>query len=86
MRWPDQELNEIQTRDDLARFLRGMAERIRDGSLVVENDRTEAFVEAAGAWTGSMNGFFMNMMEEPVPEQPDWATIAAIFWAALIYE
>jgi hypothetical protein len=43
-------------------------------------------VEAAGRWTGSMDGFFSNMMGAPAPETPDWAMIAAIFRAALVDE
>jgi hypothetical protein len=43
MNWPDATLNEIQSREDLAHFLTGLAEKIRDGSLVVENATTDSF-------------------------------------------
>lgn len=86
MTWPDAALNEIRSREDLSRFLAGLAARIHDGSLSVENVTTESFVDAAGRWTRSMDGFFANVMKEPVPETPDWAMIAAIFRAALVYE
>ncbi|WP_331750928.1 hypothetical protein OG215_36965 (plasmid) [Streptomyces globisporus] len=86
MNWPDATLNEIQSREDLARFLTGLAEEIRDGSLVAENANTDSFIDSAGRWTRSMDGFFKNVVKEPVPETPDWAMIAAIFRAALIYE
>jgi hypothetical protein len=86
MNWQDATLNEIHSRDDLARFLSGLAERIRDGSLSIENPTTDSFVDAAGRWTRDMGGFFKNVIGEPVPETPDWAMIAAIFKTALIYE
>ncbi|GAA1927546.1 hypothetical protein GCM10009716_39390 [Streptomyces sodiiphilus] len=86
MKWPDTTLNDIQSREDLARFLAALAERMRDGSLTVENATTESFVDSAGRWTRSMDGFFANVIKEPVPETPDWAMIAAIFRAALVYE
>ncbi|AOS64669.1 DUF7660 family protein [Actinoalloteichus hymeniacidonis] len=86
MKWPDDTLNAIRTRDDLARFLSDLAEDIRDGRLSPENTTTDAFIDAAGRWTGSMDGFFQNVMKEPVPETPDWALVAAIFRAALVYE
>jgi hypothetical protein len=86
MNWSDATLNEIQSREDLAYFLTGLAEKIRDGSLVVENATTDSFMDSAGRWTRSMDGFFRNVIKEPVPETPDWAMIAAIFRAALVYE
>jgi hypothetical protein len=33
-----------------------------------------------------MGGFFKNVVGESVPDNPDWAMIAAIFRAAVIYE
>ncbi|MFC5152797.1 DUF7660 family protein [Streptomyces amakusaensis] len=86
MNWPDETLNEIRSREDLAQYLTGLADKVRDGSLLAENATTDSFVESAGRWTKSMDGFFMNVMKEPVPETPDWAIIAAIFRAALVYE
>ncbi|GLU50254.1 DUF7660 family protein [Nocardiopsis ansamitocini] len=86
MNWPDATLNEIESREDLAHFLTGLAEKVRDGSLVVENATTDSFIDSAGRWTEAMEGFFENVIEEPVPETPDWAMIAAIFRAALVYE
>jgi hypothetical protein len=50
MNWPDKALNEIETREDLA-YLTGLAEKIGNGSLSVENSSTETFVDAAGRWT-----------------------------------
>ncbi|SCG63349.1 DUF7660 family protein [Micromonospora humi] len=86
MNWPDEELNSIVTREDLAHYLVQLAAKIDDGRISVENSTTSAFLDSAGRWTNSMDGFFDNVMKEPVPDLPDWAMIAAIFRAALVYE
>jgi hypothetical protein len=84
--WRDAELNIIESREDLARYLVGLAEKIRKGEISIENPATDDFVASAGRWAKSMDGFFNNILREPVPENPDWATVAAIFRAALVYE
>ncbi|MBB5122736.1 DUF7660 family protein [Streptomyces eurocidicus] len=86
MNWPDPTLNAIQSREDLADFLTELARKVREGELSVENATTDSSVDSAGRWTRSMDGFFMNVIKEPVPETPDWSMIAAIFRAALVYE
>ncbi|MBS2966440.1 hypothetical protein KGA66_25590 [Actinocrinis puniceicyclus] len=86
MNWPDAELNEIRSRGDLALYLQGLAQRLHDGELQSENLATADFVDAAGRWTKAMEGFFKNVVRQPVPEDPDWAMIAAIFRAAVVYE
>ena len=84
--WPDPALNEINTREDLAKYLQGLAILLRDGKLELQNPSTSDFVDASARWTKSMDGFFKNVIGEPVPEAPDWALIAAIFRAAVVYE
>lgn len=86
MTWPDAVLSEIQSREDLANYLTGLAADIREGKVVVENTSAQSLVDSAGRWAGAMDGFFANVVKEPVPENPDWAMVAAIFRAALVYE
>ncbi|WP_081748844.1 hypothetical protein [Nocardiopsis sp. CNT312] len=86
MNWPDEALNEVRSREDLARFLIELSRKIRSGEMPVENFTAEGLVDAAGRWTYSMDGFFENIIQEPVPEIPDWSMVAAIFRSALIYE
>jgi hypothetical protein len=86
MNWPDAELNEIRSREDLAKYLQNLAKAIGDGRIALENPATPDFVDASGRWTKSMGGFFKNVIGEPVPESPSWAMIAAIFRAAVTYE
>ncbi|PDP87834.1 hypothetical protein CQJ94_09940 [Glycomyces fuscus] len=86
MKWPDEALSEIRSREDLARFLIELSGQVRGNKTPVENSTAEGFIDAAGRWVGSMEGFFSNIIQEPVPENPDWAMVAAIFRAALVYE
>ncbi|MEU2436798.1 hypothetical protein ACFY9A_05380 [Streptomyces rubradiris] len=86
MNWPDPQLNEIKTREDLAAYLQDLAKAVSDGRIALENPSTVDFVDASARWTKAMDGFFKNVIEEPVPDSPSWAMIAAIFRAAVSYE
>ncbi len=86
MNSPDAELNEIRSREDLAKYLQNLAKAISDGRVALENPSTQDFVDASGRWIKAMGGFFENVIGEPVPESPSWAMIAAIFRAAVTYE
>ena len=86
VKWQDAEVTAVESREDLARYLIILAERLREGSISTENPSTVAFLDAAGRWTKSMQGFFSNILNAPVPESPDWSMVAAIFRAALVYE
>jgi hypothetical protein len=84
--WPDARLNAIESREDLARYLQELANAIDNGSVDTANSATSDFIDAAGRWSGSMDGFFQNVMGSQVPDTPSWAMIAAIFRAAIVYE
>jgi hypothetical protein len=84
--WPDVALNEINTREDLARYLQEPAQHLPDGEVALENPSTPEFVDASARWTAVMGGIFRNVLGDPVPDTPDWAMIAAIFRAATIHE
>lgn len=84
--WHDEEIDRIETREDLVRYLASLARRIETGDVQLAHGRIGDYIEAASAWTGSMDGYFANIIGAPVPDQPDWKMIAAIFTAATIYE
>ncbi|MEV6805049.1 hypothetical protein [Streptomyces sp. NPDC051132] len=86
MNWPDAQLNEIKSKADLAAYLQDLAKAVSDGRIALENPSTVDFVDASARWTKSMDGFFKNVIGEPVPDSPSWAMIAAIFRAAVTYE
>ncbi|WP_371792336.1 hypothetical protein OG285_25460 [Streptomyces sp. NBC_01471] len=86
MNWPDAQLNEIKSRDDLAAYLQDLAKAVSDGRVALGNPLTADYLDASARWTNAMDGFFMNVIGEPVPESPSWAMVAAIFRAAVTYE
>jgi hypothetical protein len=86
MQWHDAEIDQIKTREDLAAYLASLARRIQAGEAPTTHHSVEDYLEAAGAWTGSMDGYFANVVKAPVPTQPDWKMIAAILTAATVYE
>jgi hypothetical protein len=86
MSWPDAGIAAIGSRQDLVDYLTVLARRVAANELQVENSAAGSLVDAAGRWVDSMDGFYENVMGGPVPEEPSWQMIAAIFRAALIYE
>jgi hypothetical protein len=84
--WHDPEISQIQTREDLAQYLAQLAARVGRDEVLSGSSPVAEYIDAAGRWTGSMTGFFENILKEPVPDQPDWAMVAAIFTAAVVYE
>lgn len=86
MRWHDDEISRISSREQLADYLRLLAQRVRDNEESVRGAATAEYIDAAGRWTASMDAYFSNVLQEGVPEQPDWSLVAAIFAAAVVYE
>ncbi|MGH3312415.1 MAG: DUF7660 family protein [Streptomyces sp.] len=76
---------DVQSRDDLYRFLVDLAQRVKSGEFPMENESSVDYVKAAAYWIRSMHGFFANRGEQ-VPADPEWSTIAMIFTAAFVYE
>jgi hypothetical protein len=81
---PDQ-VEQIQTREDFARFLKALAHEAESHGDEWENPDLPRFLEAAAAWTGAMPGYFRNI-GEPLPEHPSWKLFAQILVAATLYE
>jgi hypothetical protein len=73
MSWLDAELNEIRSRDDLARYLQGLAQRLRSGALQLENPETVDFVDASARWTKPQStgflGCFLGAATRKVPSE-----------------
>lgn len=75
----------VQTRDDLATFLAGLADSLLAEPAAWENDTLERFLRAWSAWITDMEGYFTNRGEE-TPATPSWELIAQMLLAAKIYE
>lgn len=75
----------VQSREDLAAFVRALAEHLREKPDDWENRDLSSFLEAMGAWVEEMEGYYRNR-REPVPDQPTWKTLAEILLASKVYE
>ena len=82
---PAVDAEDVRTKADLAAFLDELAVRVHDDPDGIENVALDRFIEAAGAWVSSMDGYFEHR-ERSLDDVPRWELIASIFAAALIYE
>lgn len=72
-----EQVNSIRTREELAEFVTDLCHDLRDHQAEWTNKDLPTFLEAVAAWVGDMDGFYLNQ-GLPVPETPDWSTIAYI--------
>lgn len=79
------QVDRVVTREDFVAFLAAALADLQDRPEEWENRTLENFLEAWGAWVGSMPGWCANR-GEAVPEQPDWRLLAGMVMAARIYE
>lgn len=76
---------QINSREELARHILALVERVESGAMPLENATAVAYMKAAAYWINDSPGFFANNGLE-VPETPDWSLIGMIFNAACVYE
>ncbi len=76
---------EVQSRQDLARFVRRLAQDFKERPEAWENADLGSFLEAMSAWIEDMDGYYQNR-GEAVPTRPEWRTLAEIVAAARVYE
>ncbi|MBW3084000.1 hypothetical protein KEM60_00183 [Austwickia sp. TVS 96-490-7B] len=76
---------DVRTRDDLVRYLDGLARAVSLNQREVEMVRIEDFLEALAAWIADMDGYFANQGVEP-PSEGTWQVMAMAVAAGLVYE
>ena len=76
---------EVKTREDFVDYCHQLARSLRDDKRVFENADLVSFIDALGAWTEDMDGFYSNR-GEAVPVQLSWEVMADMVSAALVYE
>ncbi len=77
--------DEVTGRRELAVFLNELLLWLESSPESVPNSTLAEFLSGASGWVEDLDGYFLNR-GEPVPDQPTWALVAAIFAAAAIYE
>lgn len=75
----------IKTRADLVSFVHELRKDLHSNSKTWTNKDLETFLNAMAAWIDDMEGYYQNQ-GLPVPEEPEWKTIADILMAAKLYE
>jgi hypothetical protein len=76
----------IQSRDDLAKFVRLLMNDLSNNSEEWENPDLQRFLESMSRWIKDMDGLFRNVYEREAPEQPTWALFGEILLGAKYYE
>jgi hypothetical protein len=77
--------DDIRTRNDLVNFLRQLSASYVNDPASWENNDLQSFLEALAAWVADMDGYYLNR-NQPIPETPEWKTLAEILLAARHYE
>ena len=75
----------VQSRADLAAFIRSLRQDFHVNPTAWENDTLELFLEALAAWIDDMEGYYRNQ-GKPLPDTPDWKMVADMLTAARQYE
>ncbi len=84
MRLADQ-VEAVRTREDFVRFVAALREHLNAHGEDWENAGLAGYLEALGAWTGSLHHAYANA-GQVLPEQPSWQLVARMLWAASMYE
>ncbi|GHD08597.1 hypothetical protein GCM10010334_62060 [Streptomyces finlayi] len=77
--------DEIQTREELATFVRGLREEFLRQGQEWENADLDTFLEALAAWIDDAEGSYRDFGKE-LPREGDWTFFAQSLRAATMYE
>jgi len=81
----DREANNVQTREDLARFLNLLLEDLKDPRGAWENPTLDSYLEALAEVVNGLDARFANLGMN-LPDQPTWLLMADMLLAAKTYE
>ena len=78
-------VNGVQSRHDLVAFIDALRGDLAANDSAWENPTLDRYLAALAAWTNDMDGYFHNQGQD-VPPEPTWQLIAAMLYAAHLYE
>lgn len=81
----DDQVEEIKTKEDFAKFLHAFRETLLRQPDEWENPTLDRFLEAMEAWVNSIEGYVINSGDAEVLT-PSWKSFAKILSAASVYE
>ena len=62
-------IDDIQTRTDLATFVKNLSREYTENPKAWENDNLQSFLAALAAWIEDMEGYYLNQ-NQPIPSVP----------------
>lgn len=80
-----EQVDTIETRDELVAFINALRDDLIANPKQWENSTLETFLAALASWTEDMDGFYVNHGRE-IPRTPSWKTVGEMLAAARIYE
>ncbi len=80
-----QQVEAIESREDLTAFIRAVAADLDRNPADWENDRFETYLDAMMSWTDDMPGYFSNQRLD-IEAGPEWRLFGMVLLAAKIYE
>ena len=80
-----EQVEKIQTRDDLVLFIHHLVQDLHTRPERWENTSLDAYLAAIAAWVQDMEGYYRNR-GETTPHHPTWKHVGEILLAARIYE
>ena len=80
------DIEKIDSRQALSKFLEDLSARLERGEIKWENRDMAQYIEAMSAWIADMDGYYRNVRHEPCPDKPSWRTLAEIILASSQYE
>lgn len=75
----------IKSKDEFVKFVNDMSQNYRKDPTSWPNNDIGTYLEALAAWVSDMDGYYKNL-NQAVPEDIDWKTIAIMIAAAKYYE
>jgi len=80
-----EKVEDVNSREDLIKFINQLRMDLQINKGKWENVTLEDYLEAMEAWVNDMDGYYLNI-NQPLPTQPSWKTIADILYASSMYE
>ncbi len=75
----------VQTKADLVRFIRDLAQDLEARPAEWENHNLERYLAALARWLEDCDGYYQNQARD-VPAAPSWKNVAEMLIAAKTYE
>jgi hypothetical protein len=80
-----EKVENVKSREDLILFLFQLRIDLKNNKEEWENNTLEGYLESMENWVEDLEGYYLNLNQQ-MPDQPSWNTIARILFASSRYE